>query len=201
MTAAAAQLTTTESGSPRQAQALFFRSILSFLEERCLLADVVARVSEPTRCAIRQPPWIGGWIPSLPVDEIEAALQEIGGAEINVDLGRFTASQMVSSRLTPILSAIFSVTGRSPEALFRSLNLCFSLATRGISFVYVPAERGGGVVAHFRGPGTPEGAFHVLRGALMHAFDVVGTRGTVSEPVKEAEDEQGVTIRYGVYWP
>jgi hypothetical protein len=191
----------TKSGSPRQAQALFFRSILAFLEERCLLAEVVVRVSEPTRWIIRQPPWVGRWIPSLPIDEIESALQEIGGAELNIDLGRFTASKMVSSRLTPVLSGIFSVMGRSPEALFRSLNLCFSLATRGISFVYVPAERGGEVVAHFRGPGTPEGAFHVLRGALLHAFDLVGTRGTVTDPVKVTENEQGVTVRYGVYWP
>src|ERR1041384_7114754 len=173
MAAAAVSLTTNDSTSPRQAQALFFRSILAFLEERQLLAEVVGRVSVPTRWTIEQPPWIGRWIPSLPVDEIEAALQQLGGAELNVELGRYAARNMVSKRLTPILSAVFAVLGRTPEAVFRNLNLCFSLATKGISFAYVAGGREGKhVAAHFKGQGTPIAAWHALRGALMYAFDV-----------------------------
>jgi len=189
------------SSSPRQAHAIFFRSILSFLEQRELVARVRARVSAPTRFTIERPPWIGRWLPSEPVDEIETALQELGGPELNVELGRFAARQMVHHRLQPIVTAVFAVLGRSPEAIFRNLNLCFSLATRGINFAYVAGgEQGKQVVAHFRGPGTPEAAWHALRGALGHAFDVAGARGAIGAPVKLAETEAGVTVRYPVEW-
>ena len=83
--------------------------------------------------------------------------------------------------------------------MFRKLNLCFSLATRGISFAYVAGgSEGKQVVAHFRGQGTPEAAWHALRGALMHAFVISGTRGEIGEPVKVTETEQGITVRYPV---
>ncbi|HUJ25204.1 MAG TPA: hypothetical protein VLW85_04245 [Myxococcales bacterium] len=190
---------TPTSASPRQAHAVFFRAIVAFLEERGLTARVRERVSEPTRWVIDRPPWIGRWIPSLPVDEIESVLFEIGGAQLNVSLGRFAAEQMVHKRLTPVVNALFAVLGRSPESLFRNLNLCFSLATRGISFAYVAGGSDGKhVVAHFCGQGTPEAAWHALRGALMHAFVISGTRGAVGEPVRVTETEQGVTVRYPV---
>jgi len=107
------------------------------------------------------------------------------------------AQNVASKRLTPVLNAIFAVLGRSPDAVFRNLNLCFSLATKGISFAYVAGGREGKhVVAHFRGPGTPEAAWHALRGALMHAYDVSGTVGAIGEPVKVTENDQGITLRY-----
>jgi hypothetical protein len=190
---------TRTSSSPRQAHAVFFRSVIAFLESRGLTAQVRERVSEPTRWAIDRPPWIGRWIPSLPVDEIETALHELGGAPLNVELGLFAAQHMVSKRLTPILNAVFAVLGKSPEAVFRNLNLCFSLATKGISFAYVAGGREGRhVVAHFRGQGTPVAAWHALRGALMHAYEVSGTVGDIGEPVKVNETEEGVTVRYPV---
>ena len=181
---------------------MFFRAILSFLDARSLTLQVRERVSEPTRWVMDRPPWIGRWLPSLPVDEIESALFDLGGAQLNVDLGRYAAEQMVHKRLTPVVNAIFAVLGRSPESVFRNLNLCFSLATRGISFAYVAGgSEGKHVAAHFRGQGTPEAAWHALRGALMHAFILTGARGAIGEPVKVAETEQGVTVRYPVELP
>jgi len=189
------------SSSPRSAQALFFRSILGFLAERGLTASVRSRVSVPTQWVMDRPPWFGCWIPSLPVDEIEAVLQQLGGAQLNMDLGRHVARQMAHRLLQPVLHAIFALLGRTPESVFRNLNLCFSLVTRGISFVYVPGGEGGRqVVARFRGLDTPRAAWHALRGALGYAFDVAGTQGSIGEPVLLAENEAGATVRYPVEW-
>lgn len=201
MSAAAQRQGRSTSTAPRQAQALFFRAIVSFVTERGLLGQVVERVSEPTRWVLERPPWIGRWLPSLPVDEIETALQDLGGAELNYQLGLYVARNLVDRRLEPVIGAIFSALGRSPESLFRSLNLCFALATRGINFAYVPeGPEEANVVSHFRGPGTPEGALHALRGALQYGFDVVGRKGSVGLPVRVAETENGLTVRYPVQW-
>ncbi len=202
MSSPALRMVDVGSPSPRQAHAIFFRSILAFIEEKQLTAQVRERVSETTRWTIERPPFIGRWIPSSPVDEIETVLQELGGPELNVELGQFAARNMVHRRLQPILNALFAVLGRSPDSVFRNLNLCFSLATKGISFVYVAGgSKGKHVLATFRGQGTPEAAWHALRGALAHAFEVAGTRGKISPPVKVSENERGVTVRYPVEWP
>jgi hypothetical protein len=201
MSAAAKEIEAPSPVSPRQAHGLFFRAILDFLRSRGHLEEVLSMVSEPTRRYIDRPPWAGRWIPSQPVDEIEEALQRIGGDELNVALGLFAAQQMVAKRIEPIVSAIFALMGRRPAALFRSLNLCFSLATRGISFVYVPEdERSGKVVAHFRGPGTPEAAWHALRGALLYGLDLAGALGEIGEPEPIATAPAGTTVRYAISW-
>lgn len=54
--------------------------------------------------------------------------------------------------------------------------------------------------ARFEGADVPEAAFHVLRGTLLFAFEVSGTRGEV-EPHVVVESQPSVTVvRYRVGW-
>jgi len=105
---------------------------------------------------------------------------------------------MTEGRLRPLIDGIFSLRGKSPESLFKSLDVCYSLAMRGISFTYQGSRRGAFVVASFAGGGVHEGAHHAVRGSLLHAFELAETHGEVDPPELLAGDGEAVRIRYGV---
>jgi hypothetical protein len=173
----------------REAHALFFRSVTEFLAARHLTEPVRKRVPEQTRRSMDQPPWADRWLGA-------EAVEDIVHAPLNLQLGRFTARQMSDGRLRPIIAGIFAVLGRHPAALFKSLDVCFSLALRGISFSYEVGETDRCVIAHFHGGKVPEGMHHALRGAFLHVFELSNTRGEISEPELLEEDGGDVRIRY-----
>jgi hypothetical protein len=180
----------------REAHALFFRSVTEFLVARHLLEPVRKLVPEQTRRTIDTPPWSDRWFGSQAIEDIQRALHELGGAPLNLQLGRFAARRMSDGRLRPIIAGIFAVLGKSPESLFKSLDICFSLAMRGISFRYEVTETERFVVVSFRGGNVPEGMHHALRGAFLHVFELASARGEIAEPEPLEADEVGERIRY-----
>jgi hypothetical protein len=176
--------------------ALFFRSVTDFIAARHLTEAVRKLVPEQTRRNIDHPPRTDRWLGSEAVEDIMDALHELGGAPLNLQLGRFTARQMSDGRLRPIIAGAFAVLGKSPTALFKSLDVCFSLAMRGISFRYEASETQRVVIARFHGGSVPEGVHHALRGAFLHVFELSNARGEVSEPELLEEDRGGVRVRY-----
>ena len=56
------------------------------------------------------------------------------------------------------------------------------------------------MLARFNGEGTPEAAFHVLRGTLLFAFEVSGTSGEVSPPEVIESTAGDTVVRYQVRW-
>jgi hypothetical protein len=91
--------------------------------------------------------------------------------------------------------------GQSPEPIFSNLDRFFSMVTRGITFSWeADGAKGGTVSARFDGEGTPEAAFHVLRGTLIFVYEVSGTVGEVGSPRVSESTPAGVTVRYDVRW-
>jgi len=186
--------------APRQGLGQFFRAICDFLEERGLREPVRAAVSPPTQALIDKPPRPLSFLPSKPIDEIEAALENIAGVQACVDCGVACARPLGWTLLQPVLRLVFQFFGQSPEPVFANLGSFFSLVTRGISFTWEAAGKGGLVVARFDGEGTPAAAFHVLRGTLLFAFEVSGTVGEVGTPEVLESTASGALVRYRVSW-
>jgi hypothetical protein len=72
---------------PRAALGSFLRGIIAFLDRKTLTARVRALVSPETNKLMDKPPFVFRWVASTAVDEIEAALQKIGGPELCHELG------------------------------------------------------------------------------------------------------------------
>jgi hypothetical protein len=185
---------------PRQGLGQFFRALVEFLDRRGLRGRVRAAVSEETRKLIDHPPRAFGFIPSKPIDEVEAALQSIAGNDALVECGLACARPLGWSLLQPILKMAFTLFGRSPEPVFSNLDRFFAMVTRGISFSWQSTEKGGTVLARFSGEATPEAAFHVLRGTLLFAYEACGTSGEVGPPATVESSVAGTTVRYDVRW-
>jgi len=187
--------------APRQGLGTFFRNILDFIYERGRKAEVLERVSPQTRALCDAPPGWLSWVPSVHIDELEAAFLEVAGREQTVELGRVCSQNLGTTVVRPVLRMAFLLLGQSPAAVFENLDRFFSLVTRGINFTYSPqTSRSGEVVARFEGPGTPEAAFHVLQGSLQFIFELCGVSGQV-DPAQMAESTPaGATVRYRVRW-
>jgi hypothetical protein len=186
-----------EAGPPRrEAHAVLFRCLVDFLASRGLTEAVKAAVPEQTRRDIAHPPWADRWLRASAVEDVVHALHGIGGPALNLELGRFLARRMTEGRLRPVVTGIFSVLGKSPAALFKSLNVCFSLAWRGILFRYEAEGAEHQVVARFPAEPPPPGMHHALRGAFLHVFELSGARGAVSEPRILADRNGGVQVQY-----
>ena len=185
---------------PRQGLGSFFRAILGYIDERGLRDELRGQVSSETRALIDAPPRPLSFISSRPIDEIEAAVQRIAGPDACVECGLAAARPLGWSLLQPVLRVCFAMFGQSPGSIFENLDRFFSLVTRGISFQFEAGTKGGEVRARFEGADVPEAAFHVLRGTLLFALEVSGTRGEV-EPHVVVESQPSVTVvRYRVRW-
>jgi len=186
--------------APRQGLGTFFRALIDFVDEKGLRAQVREKVSPETRSLIDKFPRPMSFLPSKPIDEIEAALLELTSVDVCVECGLAVARPLGWSLLQPVLRIAFQFLGQSAEPIFANLDRFFSLVTRGISFSWERGVKGGGVLARFDGPDTPEAALHVLRGSLLFAFEASGTVGSVSTPeVVEAAPHETV-VRYRVSW-
>jgi hypothetical protein len=186
--------------APRQGLGSFFRALVDFVDQRGLREQVRAAVSEETRKAIDQPPRALSFLPSGPIDEIEATLQKLAGDEALVECGIACARPLGWSVLQPVIRMAFMMFGQSPEPIFGNLDRFFSIVTRGITFSWEAAEKGGAVTARFAGEGTPEAAFHVLRGTLLFVYELSGRVGEVGPPQVLKSTPGGVTVRYDVRW-
>jgi len=186
--------------APRQGLGSFFRAIVDFLDERGLREKVRAEVSPATRGLMDAPPRPLSFLPSTPIDEMEAALQKLAGPDACVDCGMACARPLGWSLLQPVLRMVFQLFGQSPAPVFENLDRFFSLVTRGIEFSWERKDKGGLVLARFNGEGTPEAAFHVLRGTLLFAFEVSGTSGEVSPPEVIESTAGDTVVRYQVRW-
>jgi len=186
--------------SPRAALGSFFRSLLSFVERKQLGAQVRALVSPETQRQMDHPPFVFRWVPSPAIDEIEAALQKLGGPALCHEFGLELSRALGSSVVQPVLRAAFFLFGETPEAVFGHLDRFFSLPTRGITFSWRSVVAGKGVVeARFVGPNVPEGAYHVLQGSLQWIFDELLKRPGTVGPVNIVHvDENGSQVTFEV---
>ncbi|MGZ6123463.1 MAG: hypothetical protein ACXWLR_00800 [Myxococcales bacterium] len=186
--------------APRQGLGAFFRALMDYVDERGLRDQVRGLVSEQTKAVIDDPPRALSFIPSTPIDEIEVALQKLAGDEALVECGIACARPLGWSLLQPVIRMAFMMFGQSPEPIFSNLDRFFSMVTRGITFTWAPGEKGGSVSARFAGEGTPEAAFHVLRGTLLFVYELSGTVGEVGPPEVLESTPECVTILYDVGW-
>ncbi|HUJ25203.1 MAG TPA: hypothetical protein VLW85_04240 [Myxococcales bacterium] len=183
---------------PRQGLGQFFRALCDFIDERGLREQVKALVSAETRQLMERPPRPLAFLPSRPIDEVEATLQKLAGVDACVEAGLAVARPLGWTLLRPVLRMVFQLFGQSPEPVFGNLDRFFSLVTRGIDFSWDGRERV--VMARFAGEGTPEAAYHVLRGTLLFAFEVSGTVGEVSTPEVVESTPSLSVVRYRVSW-
>jgi hypothetical protein len=186
---------------PRQGLGNFFHAVTDFIDERKIREQVLALVSEETRQLVARPPRGFAFVDAKAIDELEAALFELQGERTLVELGLFAGKRLGSTLIQPVLRAAFYLLGERPEAAFGNLDRFFSLVTRGISFRWKPeSERSGTVEAWFNGPGAPEAAFHVLRGSLMHVYEIVGQKGEVDPPQVVEATPAGSRVLIKVHW-
>ncbi len=196
-----APATARASEAPRQGIGTFFRNIVDFIDERGRKAEVLERVSPQTRALCEKPPGWFSWVPSVHIDELEAAFLAVAGREATVELGRVCSQNLGTTVVRPVLRMAFLLLGQTPAVVFENLDRFFALVTRGITFSYTAdSPLAGVVVARFDGPDTPEAAYHVLRGSLQFIFELCGVSGEVG-PAQVAESTPaGASVRYQVRW-
>jgi hypothetical protein len=185
---------------PRAALGSFLRGVIAFVERKKLMSEVRAQVSAETNKLIDNPPFVFRWVGSTAVDEIEAALQKIGGPELCHELGLELSRAIGGSIVQPVLRAAFFLFGETPEAVFGHLDRFFSLPLRGITFSWRPGSATAGVVqARFNGPDVPEAAYHVLQGSLQWVFtDLLKRAGTVGAAQMVQSDETESRVNFEV---
>jgi hypothetical protein len=196
-----APATARASEAPRQGIGTFFRNIVDFIDERGRKAEVLERVSPQTRALCEKPPGWFSWVPSVHIDELEAAFLAVAGRDATVELGRVCSQNLGTTVVRPVLRMAFLLLGQTPAVVFENLDRFFALVTRGITFSYTAdSPRAGVVVARFDGPDTPEAAYHVLQGSLQFIFELCGVSGEVG-PAQVAESTPaGASVRYQVRW-
>jgi hypothetical protein len=189
------------SDAPRQGIGTFFRNIADFIAKDPHKDQVLERVSAETRALFENPPGWLTWVPSVHIDELEAAFLTVAGREATVEMGRTCSQSLGTTIVQPVIRIAFLLLGQSPAVIFGNLDRFFSLVTRGITFSYAPTSpRSGTVLAHFDGPGTPEAAFHVLQGALQFIFELCGISGKVGDAQVAESSDAGASVRYLVEW-
>jgi len=189
------------SDAPRQGIGTFFRNVVDFVSNHAGKDEVLARVSPQTRALYEKPPGWLSWVPSVHIDELEAAFLSIAGRDATVEMGRACSRSLGTTLVQPVVRIAFLLLGQSPAAIFENLDRFFALVTRGITFSYTAAApRAGSVLAHFDGPDTPEAAFHVLQGALEFIFEMCGISGQVGSVEVVESSAAGASVRYRVQW-
>jgi hypothetical protein len=189
------------SDAPRQGIGTFFRNVVDFISHHPSKKEVLARVSRETRALYHNPPGWLSWVPSIHIDELEAAFLAVAGREATVELGRACSRSLGTTLVQPVVRIAFLLLGQSPASIFENLDRFFALVTRGITFSYAAAApRSGAVLAHFDGPDTPEAAFHVLQGALEFIFEMCGISGAVGSVEVVESSAAGASVRYQVQW-
>src|SRR5919109_2487903 len=189
------------SDAPRQGIGTFFRNIVDFISRHARKDEVLERVSPETRALFERPPGWLSWVPSVHIDELEAAFLTVAGRDATVEMGRTCSQNLGTTLVQPVLRIAFLLLGQTPASIFGNLDRFFSLVTRGITFSYqATSERSGMVLTRFDGPNTPEAAFHVLQGALEFIFELCGISGEVGPAEIQESSAVGASVRYGVRW-
>ncbi|HEX4382456.1 MAG TPA: hypothetical protein VH083_05895 [Myxococcales bacterium] len=189
------------SDAPRQGVGTFFRALLAFIDAKGLRDKVREAVSPETQKQIDDPPRPLAFIASTPIDEMETALHGLTDDATLVECGLACARPLGWSLLAPVLRVAFTLFGHSPSPVLANLNRFFSLVTRGISFEWTETEGKSGIVtATFQGSGTPDAAYHVLRGSLLFTFEACGIVGQVGVPQVQESTPSAAIVRYEVKW-
>ena len=108
--------------APRQGIGQFFRALCDYLDERGLREQVRSQLSAPAQDLMDKPPRALAFLPSHSIDELEAALMRLAGADACVEAGLAVARPLGWTLLQPVMRLVFQLFGQSPEPVFANLD-------------------------------------------------------------------------------
>lgn len=183
----------------REVLAATFRAAVEHIERQNVLDHVRARVPEVTALLIEKPPMRFRFISSEHIDQLYEAYKEKTNRQGLVDLGVAIARGTSLSAAGPVVKMAVALFGANPASLFGNLDRFYSVATKGITFVWKQTgEREGIIDTHFEPGPPPTASATVLEGNLFYAYEVLGTETGVIEP--HVALENGHLIRVRARW-
>ncbi|HUJ27083.1 MAG TPA: hypothetical protein VLW85_13750 [Myxococcales bacterium] len=184
----------------RAALGAVYRVTSDFLNERGLMADMKASLSQPSRAVLDKLPFAFSWQPYAALEEIETRLYA-KSPQLSADLGFYAAKFLSGSVVAPVFKMALSLFGRTPDAIYGNLDRFFSMVVRGFNFRYEGGgEKQGRVVVSIEGGPVHPSLFQQIKGNLAMMYGICDADGTVDEPQVIRSDGEGAEIALGVHW-
>ena len=178
-----------------------FRLTLDLIDRKGWREAIRAEASPDTAKLMDKPPAPLSWIPAERLEDLEELVARHGGREAAVELGLTAARNLGGSIIKPVIKLALLHFGATPASMYGNLDRFYSMATRGLHFVWRDAEPNSGVIeAQFEGGGVRESLFDVTRGNLQYVLEVCGVTGAVGAPQVVRHDENGALVRFTVRW-
>ena len=178
-----------------------FRLTLDLIDRKGWRAAIRAEAPPETAKLMDKPPGPLSWIAAERLEDLEELVARHGGREAAFELGLTAARNLGGSIVKPVIKLALLLFGATPDSLYGNLDRLYSMATRGLHFVWRDAERKSGVIeAQFEGGGVRESLFDVTRGNLQYVLEICGTAGAVGVPQVLRHDEKGALVRFTARW-
>jgi hypothetical protein len=178
-----------------------FRLTLELIDRKGWRSAIRAEAPAETAELMDKPPGPLSWIPAERLEDLEELVARHGGREAAFELGLAAARNLGGSIVKPVIKIALILFGATPDSLFGNLDRLYSMATRGLHFVWRDAERKSGVIeAEFQGGPVRESLFDVTRGNLQYVLEICGTPGAVGVPEVVRHDENGARVRFVARW-
>jgi len=178
-----------------------FRLTLELIERKGWSTAIRAEASPETAKLMDKPPTPLSWIPAERLEDLEELVARHGGREAAFELGLAAARNLGGSVVKPVIKLALILFGATPDSLYGNLDRLYSMATRGLHFVWRDVERKSGVIeAQFEGGGVRESLFDVTRGNLQYVLEVCGTSGAVGMPQVVRHDDNGAVVCFQARW-
>ena len=166
---------------PRSFKRSLLTSYLQDLQSNGLLPRVRATASAGLGELIDHPGATEPWIPAAPVDEINAAVAELGGREAVRQLGLAVMKSGFVKVLEPIIHLSLSLFGGTPASLFLRAPLMLAVVSRGVEMKWTATSRTGGTMKVVCGDPVPLPSWAAWEGTFLHILELAGVTGTVGE--------------------
>lgn len=157
--------------------------------ERCgSLSRVRDRLSKETLAVLENPPLPASWTPSVPIDELFAAVYTLEGHSAALQLARM-ASRELEPTYTTMLSGLLRLLGTSPASLFRRLDSMVKQAMEGVDYRWIQtADCAGTLEVHYPvGSRVSACSFVSMIPTLEIIFRLCRVKGTISDPIVTSE--------------
>jgi hypothetical protein len=177
-----------------------YRVTNDFLIERGLADEVKTKLPPDARQVLEKLPFAFAWREQASLEEIEKVLYA-KSPQLAADLGFAAAKILSGGVVAPVFKMALSLFGQTMESIFGNLDRFFSMVVRGFTFRYDrAADKEGQVFVKIAGGPVHPSLFQQIRGNLLMMYAIVGTTGTVGEPVVLRSDESGADISLAVRW-